>query len=161
MDELLEILGAEASEYRQLLPLVEEEERVLVSADVPGLLEVSARREAAIARLGSLERKRRAVLARLAAALGVDPKALTVSRLRELAPAHARALSELGDELRALLGPMLARHGRNRFVAEHTLGCLRGLLAGIALALVPAPAYTRGGQSTLAVEGLSLLDRRA
>jgi flagellar biosynthesis/type III secretory pathway chaperone len=161
MDDLVAVLVAEVDEYHRLLPLVEEEERVLVRADPGALTEISARREALLVRLTKLERDRTAALRRLATRFGVEPGALTVSRLLELAPAHAGALEPVRDTLRDLLGRLLERNGRNRFLAERTLACLRGLFAGIASALAPAPTYTHSGRSDQPVEGLRLLDRRA
>jgi len=161
MDDLVAVLVAEAGEYDRLLPLVEEEERVLVRADPAALTEISARRAALLVRLARLERERSAALGRLATRFGVEPKALTVSRLLELAPAHAHALEPVRDKLRGVLGHLVERNGRNRFLAERTLACLRGLFAGLVSVLAPAPTYTKSGRSDQPAEELRLLDRRA
>jgi flagellar biosynthesis/type III secretory pathway chaperone len=161
MDDLVAVLAAEAGEYHRLLPLLEEEERVLFRADAAALAEISARREALLVRLTRLERERRAALRRLATMFGVEPRALTVSRLIELAPGHAHALEPVREKLRDLLRYLLERNGRNRFVAERTLACLRGLFAGLVSALASGPTYTQSGRSDQRAGELRLLDRRA
>jgi hypothetical protein len=161
VDELVAVLVAEAGEYQRLLPLLEEEEQVLVRADAAGLSGLAARRDVAASRLVALERDRRAALGRLGVRLGVDPRSLTISRLVELAPAAAQALSAVRDQLRDVLGRLLARLNRNRFLAERTLDCLRGLFASLAAALAPTPAYAPSGRSERRSAELGLLDRRA
>ena len=161
IDELVAVLVVEREEYARLIPLLAEEERVLVNAEAATLTEITSRREALVVRLARLERDRRTALGRVAAALGVDPRELSLSRLLEVYPAHAPVLRSVADDLRAVLGPLLERHRRNRFLAERTLTWLRGLFAGLAAALVPKSTYTRSGQSDRPVEGLQLLDRRA
>ena len=159
--ELLAILSAEAETYRALLPLIEEEERALRRAHVAGLAELRGRREEMLERLIELEQRRRAVLERLAAGLGVDTRTLTLSRLIELLPRPPAGLSALRDDLRELLTRLLARNGRNRFVAERTLDCLRGLF-GKLTAAVPGPVvYAGSGRTDASGPHLQLLDRRA
>jgi flagellar biosynthesis/type III secretory pathway chaperone len=161
VDELVAVLAAQAREYHRLVPLLEEEERVLVRADAAALSDIAARRAALASRLAALERDRRAALGRVARSLGVDPAGLTVSRLLELAPAGGRALLAVREELQELLGRLLVRNGRNRFVAERTLAYLRGLFAGVAAVIAPAPAYAPSGRSDHLVHDLRLVDRRA
>jgi hypothetical protein len=161
LDDLVATLATEAGEYRRLLPLLEEEAGALGRADAAALLEISARREAAIVRLTALERDRRAAIESLASALGVEPKAVTLSHLLDLVPSSAAVLAPLREEIRGLLGRLLRLNGRNRFLAEHTLGCLRGLFSNLVAALAPPPTYAESGRGGQPVQELQLLDRRA
>jgi flagellar biosynthesis/type III secretory pathway chaperone len=161
MDELVAILLAEAQTYRQLVPLVEDEQRALVQADAAALAELTGRREAVLARLARLERDRQAALGRLAVLYGVEARGLTVSRLLELAPGSAASLQPVRAELRALLTGLLDRHGRNRVVAERTLACLRGLFSKLVSALTGGATYTPSGRSDQPIDQLRLLDRSA
>jgi hypothetical protein len=161
VDGLVTVLVAAAEAYRGLLPLVEEEARALARADVAALADIAARREDALARLSKLERERTAALGWIAAAHGVSPATLTVSRLADLSPGHAPALRRVGAELREVLARLVDRHGKNRFVAERTLACLRGLFQSVAAAVAPGQTYTRGGRADVSGDGLQLIDRRA
>jgi len=161
LDDLVATLAAEAGEYRRLLPLLEDERGALVGADPAALLELGTQREAAIGRLSALERDRRAAVGSLALALGVEPQAVTISRLLDLAPARAAALAPLRDEIRDLLDGLLRLHGRNRFIAEHALGCLRGLFSNLVAVLAAPPTYAASGRTGEPVQELQLLDRRA
>jgi flagellar FlgN protein len=161
VDDLVAILLAEAREYRRLVPLLEEEERVLVRADAAALADVSARRQALLVRLARLEGDRLTALGHVAAAIGAEPRTLTVSRLIELAPASASSLEAVREELGGLLHHLLAHSSRNRAVAERTLGYLRGLFASVVSALSTEPTYSPAGRSDRPLEELRLLDRHA
>lgn len=161
LDDLLAILSAEAATYRTLLPLLEDEERDLRRAHIPGLAELRGRREDMLQRLTDLERGRRAALGRLAGRFGVDAGTLTLSRLIELIPRPPAGLAAVRDELRLLLTPLLARNGRNRFIAERTLECLRGLFGELAAAVSAPAVYAGSGRSDPSGRDLLLLDRRA
>jgi flagellar biosynthesis/type III secretory pathway chaperone len=161
LDDLGAILAAEAAECRDLLPLLEEEYRALVHADAAALLELGAKREASMAQLGALEKSRRAVLGGVAAALGLPASAVTVSRLLTLVPGAAAALLPLRNELRDLLERLRVLNSRNRFLAEHTLDCLRGLFSSLVAVLAPAPTYADSGRARQPAQELQLLDRRA
>jgi flagellar biosynthesis/type III secretory pathway chaperone len=161
LDELLAILSAEAATYRTLLPLIEEEEQALRRADIQGLAELRGRREDILQRLTELERGRRVAMGRLAARLGVDAGTLTLSRLIELVPRPAAGLAAVRDELRLLLAGLLARNGRNRFLAERTLDCLHGLFGKLAAAVSAPAVYAGSGRTGPAGLDLQLLDRRA
>jgi flagellar biosynthesis/type III secretory pathway chaperone len=162
-DDLVAVLAAEAREYRGLLPILEEEERVLVKADARALAEVSEQREALVTRLVGLERDRGRALRGLAAGLGVDPRSLTASRLIELLPASEPTLAAVREEICGLLPRLAERNGRNRFLADRTLAWLGGLFASLAPAFgaAPAPAYAPSGRSEQPAQDLRLLDRRA
>ena len=161
LDDLVAALAAEAAEYRRLLPLVEDEGGALVRADTSALLEISTRREAAIDRLTVLEGDRRVAIARLARALGVEAKAVTLPYLLDRVPSRAAGLAPLREEIRDLLGRLLRLNGRNRFLAEHALACLRGLFSNLTAALAPPPMYAESGRVGQPAQELQLLDRRA
>ncbi len=158
---LIAVLRAQAREYRSLAPVLEEETRVLIRADGPALADVSARRERVLSRLGDLERERTAALSDLARRFGVEPRRLTMSRLIELLPGGAPALAAVRDELSGLLSGLADLNRKNRFLADRTLSCLRGLAGALAPVLVTAPVYAPTGHADNRGQDLGLLDRRA
>jgi len=161
LDDLGAILAAEAAECRNLLPLLDEEYHALVHADAPALLELGERREAAIAQLNVLEQRRRRAVSELANALGLPTSTVTLSGVLRANPGAAARLSPVRNELRELLVRLRTLHGRNRFLAEHTLSCLRGLFSSLVAALAPAPTYADSGRARPSAQELRLLDRRA
>ncbi|HTY79034.1 MAG TPA: flagellar protein FlgN [Candidatus Bathyarchaeia archaeon] len=161
LDDLGAVLAAEAAECRDLLPLLEDEFRALLQADVPALLEIGARREAAVAQLNALEQRRQRAVGDLATALGLPAPSVTLSSVLGTAPEAAARLLPIRNELRELLVMLRTLHGRNRFLAEHTLSCLRGLFSSLVAALAPAPTYADSGRARPSAQELRLLDRRA
>jgi hypothetical protein len=150
-------LEAEVREVRRALAQLRSQERALRAADHRALEALLPEQEALAHRLGALEQERSACLGDLARALGVSGRALTLTELAARLPHTARALGRVGADLRAALGNLAARVEANAVLADHALGCLRGLLASIVAALTPAPTY--GGRP--AVAAAHLVDRRA
>lgn len=161
MEGLDAVLAAEAAELGALIPLLEDQHRALVRADAGAVGELLQRQEPRLRALAALEAERRACLERLAARLGADPAALTLSRLRELLPASAPRLDRPAAELRAALDRLGALTRRNAFLLARARGHLGRLLEAVRAALVlePAPTYAAGGRAAAAGPLRRLVDR--
>ncbi len=161
VDELAAVLEAEAAELRHLLAVLREEEHALLRADSAAVAEIVGRKDRLGRDLGVLESRRGVTVARLGAALGAGCQPLTVSALAGLFPDRAARLRSAGRELRGLLTALQALSGRNGFLAERLLDCVRGLLSSLAVALAPTPTYGATGRNDPRRTALRLLDRRA
>jgi flagellar biosynthesis/type III secretory pathway chaperone len=159
---LVAVLREEAAEIGRLLPLLAEQEQALVGGDAATLLALLERQEPVLRRLTALEGERRAVARRLARQLGVEPDALTIARLLGEGAAP-EGLQAVGAELRGLLDALLARHRRNAFLVERSLGWLGRLVEHLlgALGVGTSATYAAGGRSAAPLGSLRLLDRRA
>ena len=58
IDELISILEEECDIYQRLIPIAEEKTRVIVKNDLSSLQEITAREQAAVGSINTLERKR-------------------------------------------------------------------------------------------------------
>jgi flagellar biosynthesis/type III secretory pathway chaperone len=163
VDDLVAVLAAQAREYQGLLPILDQEELVLLKADARALAPISELREALVTRLAALERDRGKALRALGLELGLDPRLLTVPRLMQLLPASASALAAVRREISGLLLDLAERNGRNLFLADRTLSWLGGLFTAMAPAdgVIPGSAYAPSGRSEQPIQDLRLLDRQA
>lgn len=159
--ELLAVLGAQASELRRLLPLLEEQQRALVRADAGAVMDLTRRQEPLIRKLLGLEAERRSVLGRLATALGADVRGLTLSRVLRLVPDPPAGVARLREELRALGEGLRALNAKNGYLIDRSLGYLERLLGHLVTALAPAPVYAASGRAAPVAPPRGLVDRRA
>jgi flagellar biosynthesis/type III secretory pathway chaperone len=162
-DALVAVLAAQAREYQGLLPILDQEEQILLKADARALAPISELREALVTRLVALERDRTKALQALGADLGIDARLLTVPRLMELLPASAPALAAVRREISGLLLDLAERNGRNLFLADRTLSWLGGLFTAMAPVdgVIPGSAYAPSGRTEQPIQDLRLLDRQA
>ncbi len=163
VDDLAEVLSAQTTELRALLPLLDEQQAALLRADSRQVAELLGRQEALIARLLKLEKRRRAAVVALAAQLGLEPRHVTISALLALVPRAATVLGALRDELRRLVTTLDRLSRRNAFLLDRVMtyvdGLVRTLMAGAA---EPLPLYVASGRTTgLPPTAARLVDRRA
>ncbi len=160
--ELLAVLRDEAAEIARLLPLLDEQEQALVHGDTATLLTLLERQEPVLRRLTALEGERRAAARRLARQLGLGGEGVTFARLLGSGTAPD-GLETVHDDLRGLVDGLYARHARNAFLVERSLGWVERLVEHLvtALGLGPTATYASGGRRAPAVTSLRLLDRQA
>lgn len=163
VDDLMAVLAAEAGECRRLLPLLEDQERALLRADARTALDLFKQQEPVALRLAQLEKGRRMLVGRLAAALGVDGEGLTLAKLLARVPDPPAGLTSLRAELRDLLDRLGALTRRNGFLVERSLWYVQRLLNHLvsSLALGAPPTYAATGRAAHAVPALTFVDRRA
>jgi hypothetical protein len=163
LDELIDVLVAEAQECRRLLPLLEDQERALLGADASALAALLSRQEPGARRLVELERGRQELVRRLHGMLDLGDEPLTVSRLIALFPEPRQRLARLRAELRGVLGEIGRLTARNGFLVERSLGYLERLFNQLmsAAAQAAAPTYAATGRTGRPVPALSFLDRSA
>lgn len=162
LEELAAVLGAQARELRRLLELGEEQERTLLRGDAAALNALTARQETLARRLARLEDQRQTLVGRIARDLGTDPAALSLSALLRLLPEAPPALATAREEMRGLLGRLVALNARNGFLAERALGYLDRLLGHLLATLAPGvPTYASNGLTARAAPALQLFDREA
>lgn len=102
MEELLEVLGQEEKQYRDLIGLAEVKRDAVVKADVGALGEVTNREQDAASALLNLSNKRTQVLNDMATVLGKAPGEITISKMigyLESQPKEQTRLAEQRDRL--------------------------------------------------------------
>jgi flagellar biosynthesis/type III secretory pathway chaperone len=161
LEGLADILVEETACVRELLSVLEEQERVLLRADAAALAALVTRQQALVTSLGDLEGSRRATLGRLAGQLGVERERLTFSTLGQRVRAMPERLAAVRDELRQALGALARRNERNGFLLDRSLGYVERLLAQLLPTRTPVPVYAATGRATPVTPVLTRLDRRA
>lgn len=159
LDELVEVLEAERERLERLVPLLEEEHAAARRGDARAVGDVTARKEALAAEIRGLEGRRRRVMERLAASLGIPAQSLTLSALAARASAPRR-LAALREDLQRELRRVAALSHRNRLLLEESVRCLGGLLDAVRSALSQAPTYGAGGRGVPAAAA-HVVDRTA
>lgn len=81
MDNLIEVLEEENTQYEQLVELSKEKKEAIVKADVQKLEEITAQEQEISGRLRNLDVRRDSVLKDMSDVLGKDFKEMTITRL--------------------------------------------------------------------------------
>lgn len=124
IDELIDVLEKEQEIYNQLLPVVREKTQVIVKNDTAALQEITAREQAAIDQITSLEKKRTRIMEDIKVVLGKEDKNLNLSTLIGLLnnqQKEKRILSELHDKLKETVNILVEINNRNKILIQQSL----------------------------------------
>lgn len=144
--ELLTLLRAMLSHYRQLLELSQREREILTAACLSTLLDITTQKETLILELSMMEEGRQLLLRKLAEQLEVSPAELTLGRLSTLAPQpFADAFQDCRTDLAALVQEISQANERNTVLLSSSLDCVRMSLGLLTRLLEPAPTYGSSG----------------
>ena len=162
-EELAALLADEMRQFRLLLDLLAREQSALRSADAMSVMSALREQETALSRIRTLEHQRLRLLTAIAAPLGLDPAALTMSRLTEAVPSAESVLADVTTELRALLAEVKWLNDRNGMLARRGLDFLDRLIAHLTTALAPdrPGGYGAQGRPPEREGSLGLLDCQA
>ena len=159
---LVEVLSAQADELRALVPLLDEQQAALTRADSAAVAAVLVRQDPILRRFHRLEDKRRALVASLAARIGVPANGIVLSALVARIPDAPAVLATLRAELRSLLEAADVRNRRNAFLLSRLMASIEGLVRAVtAPAAELAPVYVASGRPARRGGGPRLVDRSA
>lgn len=102
MEDLLDILGKEETEYLELIELANQKNEAVVKGDVPRLTDVTTKEQDVASVLLNLSNKRTQVLNDMATVLGRDPKEITITKMigyLEKQPKEQEQLTKQRDRL--------------------------------------------------------------
>lgn len=126
IEMMLTFLEAEGRLYGDLCSLARRKQEILIAGEMEELERLVAAEQAALAEVSRLEEERYALQCQLAAAWGLQPAELTVSRLAELAgPQHGPRLGEAQRRLVALIDDLSTLTLCNAELIEQSLAYLR------------------------------------
>lgn len=161
LHDLVALLSQEAAEYRQLLTLLEDEERALLAGESGRVVELTKRKETLALEIKVLEEARATLMGRLAAELTVPVESVTLTGLLDLAPAdEVPSLRELRDELSDLTRRLFETNRRNGFLLERSLAHVRGALALLTSLVTQQPTYEPTGRLFGSGSAVTIFDRR-
>jgi flagellar biosynthesis/type III secretory pathway chaperone len=162
LDDLTEVLSAQAAELRTLVPLLDAQQTALTGADTAQVAAVMLEQEPILRRLLRLDSRRQALATALASRFGLGAGRVSLSALLAHAPASPARLPAIQAELRALLQAVDLRSRRNTFLLERAVACIEGLVRTVmGPGAEPAPVYAATGQPVQRRVGPRLVDRSA
>ena len=153
MENLIEVLNSESSEYEGLLELSQKKTAFIVKGDLENLQKITDEEQEWVGRLNRLEKKRIEVTTDIANVLNKDVTTLKLTNLIDMLaarPEEQKQLSEAVDCLKKVVHEMQTVNERNRDLIQHSLELVEfdmNLLQSMKAAPQTAN-YNRGAYST-------------
>ncbi len=116
VENLVETLNSENSEYQQLLELSQGKTTVIINGDLDRLQAITDKEQVLVEHINSLEKRRISIMSDVAKILNTDVNGLKLDTLISLlskAPKDQKALAEVHDKLRVTLREMKLINERN------------------------------------------------
>jgi len=124
MENLIEVLNAECSEYEGLLKLSQEKKTFIVKGDLENIQRITDEEQVWVGRLNRLEKQRVEVTADIANVLNKDVTTLKLTNLIQLLnarPAEQQMLSDVVERLKRTVRQMQIVNEQNRELIQHSL----------------------------------------
>lgn len=123
IEDLIDTLQKEYEIYQQLVPVVEQKTQVIVKNDLSALQEITAKEQAAIDKIGSLEHKREAVMKDIRTVINRkgDLNLQTLIKLINKQPKEQATLAQLHDNLKSMMQRLVSANNRNKSLIKHSL----------------------------------------
>lgn len=116
MENLIDVLKRECSEYEELLELSQKKTPIIVSGNLENLQKITDEEQLVVSRIQNLEKKRTEVTADIANVLNRDVTVLKLSNLIDMLaarPAEQKALAEVHDRLQLAVKNLKRINGQN------------------------------------------------
>ena len=124
MENLIEVLNKERSEYEGLLKLSQEKTAYIVKGDLENIQRITDEEQEWVARLTKWEKQRVEVTADIANVLNKDVTTLKLTNLIQLLsarPAEQKLLEEAVNSLQVIVHEMQTANEQNRELIQHSL----------------------------------------
>ncbi len=124
MENLIDVLNRESSEYKGLLELSEKKTSIIVSGNLENLQKITDEEQELVSRIANLEKKRVEVTADIANVLNKDVATLKLKNLIDMLssrPAEAAALAKVHDELQGTVKILQRVNEQNRELLANAL----------------------------------------
>ena len=124
IEELIDTLNKENSEYEKLLELSRRKSAVIVSRDIPALEKITDDEQNVMTTIGKLDAKREQVTRDIADVINKDVESLKLSVLIDLLskqPDEQRRLSVIHDKLKVTVESVRTINESNRQLIEQSL----------------------------------------
>lgn len=124
MENLIEILNGECSEYEGLLELTQEKTAYIIKGDLENIQRITDEEQVYLGNLNRLEKKRTEVIADIANVLNKDVTTLKLTNLITMLsarPEEQKQLTDVVDRLRTAGHKMQTANERNKELLKHSL----------------------------------------
>lgn len=160
MENLIEILGQECTEYERLLEISQKKTPVIIKGDLEELQKITDEEQSLASKVANLERKRSEVYADIANVINKDVKTLKLNHLitmLENRPAERDALAGVHDRLQSAVRGLQRVNEQNRELLANALEMIEFEM-NLVQAMKAAPEtadYNKGAYSTGNTMGVS------
>ena len=123
MENLIEVLNAECSEYEGLLKLSQEKKAFIIKGDLENIQRITDEEQEWVGRLNRLEKKRIEVTTDIANVLNKDVTTLKLTQLIQLLnarPAEQKLLADVVERLQKVVREMQLINERNGELIKHS-----------------------------------------
>ncbi len=124
MENLIDILNKESSEYEKLLELSMKKTPVIVAGDLENLQQITDEEQIVVSRLNNLEKQRSENIIDIANVLNKDVKTLKLANLidmLEARPIERQNLADVHDRLKSIVKNVQMVNNQNRELIGHAL----------------------------------------
>ncbi len=124
MENLIDVLDKESSEYEVLLALSQRKTPIIVSGNLENLQKITDEEQEVVSRVSQLDRKRMEVTADIANVLNKDVETLKLANLIEMLggrPAEQKVLAESHDRLQIAVKELQRVNEQNRELLQNAL----------------------------------------
>ena len=124
MENLIDVLEKECSEYEVLLALSQKKAPIIVSGNLEELQKITDEEQEIVSRVGNLEKRRITVTADIANVLNKDVNTLKLAHLVEMLggrPTEQKSLAECHDRLQRAVGELQRINEHNRDLLNNAL----------------------------------------
>ncbi len=153
IEELIDTLNKENTEYEKLLELSMRKASVIVARDIPALEKITDDEQDVVSAIGNLDAKRAQVTADIADVINRDVESLKLSVLIGLLgkqPDEQRRLSEIHDKLKNTVKHVRTVNESNRQLIDQSLEMVEFDI-NMARAMRQAPETNNYGRSAVSV----------
>ena len=153
MENLVEVLELESSEYENLLGLSMKKTPVIVAGNMEELAKVTDEEQDAVSRINRLEQKRQEVFADIANVINKDVNTLMLTDLIEILsnrPEEQQKLARVHDKLKSAVYEVKRVNEQNRILIENALEMVEFDMNMLqAMKMAPETAnYNKGAYNT-------------
>ncbi len=155
IEELIDTLGKENTEYEKLLELSRLKGEIIVKRDIPALEKITDDEQNVMTCIGNLDAKREELTKDIANVINKDVEELTLSVLTELLnkqPKEQKALSIIHDKLKTTVSNVRNINENNRQLIDQSLEMVEFDL-NMLRAMRQAPETNNYGRGAMSVGG--------
>lgn len=124
MENLIDVLNKEHSEYEKLLELSTRKTPVIVRGDLESIQKITDEEQIVVSRINQLEKKREEIIADIANVINKDVETLKLKNIIQMfenRPAEHKQLAEIHDKLQVTVKNMMLINERNRGLLKSSL----------------------------------------
>ena len=160
MENLIDVLRKESSEYEELLKLSREKTPIIVSGNLENLQKITDEEQELVSRINHLDKKRMEVTADIANVLNKDVTALKLKNLIEMLSGRAEeanSLTEVHDRLQSVVRELQRVNEHNSELLQESLEMI-AFEMNLVQSMKTAPEtanYNRGAYSAGDTMGVS------